>query len=196
MVNHRSDKLAEIYVERRAIVERLLSERPLCQRCVMRAPVDVHEVKSRARSGGARANGGAAILDESNLAVLCRPCHEWVTTHPEDAHAEGWLAHEWETDYRFPEPVVVDVFDPRGPDVQMVEPFRWLIRGSRGDWHQLDITGYEPTHNYGRILSECSCEQWWCRRDWCPHTRRLLEVLPVRWPRLDAIIDRSILFVG
>lgn len=47
----------------------------------------MHEVKSRARGG--------SILDEDNLACLCRTCHEWVTTHPAEALKEGWLVESW-----------------------------------------------------------------------------------------------------
>lgn len=67
---------------------RLLADNPLCQRCWAKPAVDVHEIVSRARGG--------SILDVNNLAVLCRGCHDWITTHPADAQAEGWLRNSWE----------------------------------------------------------------------------------------------------
>lgn len=73
---------------RRDLVKKLLSERPACQRCFRERSVDIHEVKSRARGG--------SITDISNLRALCRKCHNWITSHPEEAHAEGWLKWSWE----------------------------------------------------------------------------------------------------
>jgi hypothetical protein len=55
--------------------------------CVGKA-VDVHEVKTRGRGG--------SILDEENLRCLCRPCHQYVTEHPKEAHALGLVVHAWE----------------------------------------------------------------------------------------------------
>lgn len=80
----RSSKRARIYREERApLVARLLADNPLCQRCHAAVATDVHEILSRARGG--------SILDLENLALLCRPCHEWVTTNPREATAAGWL---------------------------------------------------------------------------------------------------------
>lgn len=48
---------------------------------------DVHHLRGRV---------GALMLDEGWWAALCRPCHSWVTDHPDDnrrliAHLEaGW----------------------------------------------------------------------------------------------------------
>jgi hypothetical protein len=47
----------------------------------------VHELKSRARGG--------SILDEDNLAALCRECHDFVTQHPAQALEEGWARSSW-----------------------------------------------------------------------------------------------------
>ncbi len=79
----RSRKQEALYRERRVLVARLLTDRPICERCHAARSTDVHELLSRARGG--------SILDESNLACLCRPCHSWVTTNPAAATAEGWL---------------------------------------------------------------------------------------------------------
>jgi 5-methylcytosine-specific restriction protein A len=79
--------MAALYVRRRRLCAALLEERPVCERCHQARSEDVHELLSRARGG--------SILDESNLAALCRPCHTWVTTHPTAATAEGWLRSRW-----------------------------------------------------------------------------------------------------
>lgn len=49
---------------------------------------DWHELLSRARGG--------SITDESNRAWLCRPCHEYITTHPRWAESAGWSLSRWE----------------------------------------------------------------------------------------------------
>lgn len=79
----RSRKQEALYRQRRTLVARLLTERPVCERCFSARSTDVHELLSRARGG--------SILEEDNLACLCRPCHSWVTTNPAAATAEGWL---------------------------------------------------------------------------------------------------------
>ena len=55
-------------------------------RCKNRAS-DVHEKLSRGRGGGIRAE---AVHERGNLMAICRPCHEWVTTHPREAEALGY----------------------------------------------------------------------------------------------------------
>lgn len=37
-------------------------------------------------------------MDVDNIAVLCSPCHRWITEHPAEATAEGWLMNSWERD--------------------------------------------------------------------------------------------------
>jgi len=81
--------MAKLYKDQRVpLVKRLLSENPTCQKCFSARSQDVHEVKSRARGG--------SIIDIKNLRCLCRPCHNWITSHPEEAHAQGWLKWSWE----------------------------------------------------------------------------------------------------
>ena len=85
----RSEKMEKLYrTKRRNLVRKLLWERPICQRCLSDRSQDVHELKSRARGG--------SITDLENLVTLCRACHTWVTTHPAEATAQGWLKHSWE----------------------------------------------------------------------------------------------------
>jgi 5-methylcytosine-specific restriction endonuclease McrA len=80
--------MARLYVARRRLVEQILEEHPRCQRCQANNSTEVHELLSRARGG--------SILDRGNCVALCSTCHAWITTHPKDAHAEGWLRHSWE----------------------------------------------------------------------------------------------------
>ena len=50
-----------------------------------RAPLEVHEVVSRARRPGGH-------LDPENCLALCPGHHDWVTEHPTDAEALGLSA--------------------------------------------------------------------------------------------------------
>jgi 5-methylcytosine-specific restriction endonuclease McrA len=74
--------------KRRNLVRKLLADRPVCQRCLSDRSHDIHELKSRARGG--------SITDVENLVALCRNCHIWVTSHPAEAAAQGWLKQSWE----------------------------------------------------------------------------------------------------
>lgn len=90
-MRQRSLKREALYrTERRPLVAELLAGDPTCERCLRRPACDVHEIVSRARGG--------SITDRDNLALLCRLCHDWVTTHPAEAEAEGWSKHSWERD--------------------------------------------------------------------------------------------------
>ena len=73
--------------ERIPLVKRLLDEHPVCQRCWRQRSVDVHEIKSRARGG--------SVTDPSNLACLCRACHDLITQNPRKAEEEGWSRSSW-----------------------------------------------------------------------------------------------------
>lgn len=88
-LNARSVKRQRLYrTERVPLVASLLADSPPCQRCHTQPAVDVHEIKTRARGG--------SITDLDNLAILCRPCHDWVGTHPKAATFEGWMKHSWQ----------------------------------------------------------------------------------------------------
>lgn len=85
----RSAKRDRLYrQQRRPLVAALLSDRPLCQRCGRAQSTEVHELKSRARGG--------SITDLENCVALCHDCHAWITTHPADALAAGWLRSSWD----------------------------------------------------------------------------------------------------
>jgi hypothetical protein len=85
----RSAKTAKRYVQRRILVTELLEEFPTCQRCNRNPSTEVHEVRSRARSG--------SILDRENCRCLCHDCHSWITEHPKAAQEQGWLLPSWPT---------------------------------------------------------------------------------------------------
>jgi 5-methylcytosine-specific restriction endonuclease McrA len=81
--------MANLYAtERRALVKELLRDFPPCQRCAVAYATDVHEIKTRARGG--------SITDRNNLALLCRPCHTFITQNPEQGKAEGFLKNSWD----------------------------------------------------------------------------------------------------
>ena len=96
----RSQKTEEIYVERRKIVARMLSDFPLCFACpvfakndglhvfIHRNSVDVHELVRRSQGG--------SILDESNLLAVCRKCHDRIGRYPQLAFELGLSRHHWE----------------------------------------------------------------------------------------------------
>ena len=104
-IAHRSRKMQAKYDGpdgRRALVQRLLAERPVCQfrtratdlvsgasldwHCP-RPSQDAHEILSRARGG--------SILDEKNILMLCRFHHSWITDHPAEATTMGLLKSRW-----------------------------------------------------------------------------------------------------
>jgi 5-methylcytosine-specific restriction endonuclease McrA len=86
-----SRKRARRVKERRSLVEQILSDYPICQRCGTNPSDDVHEVIRRSQWAD-----GIYVAD--NLRALCRRCHRWVTEHPQAAHDEGWSAWSWEQD--------------------------------------------------------------------------------------------------
>ena len=56
--------MQETYKKRSPLVERLLQQRPLCERCQTAPSFDAHEKKMR--------SAGGDILDEDNIFMLCR----------------------------------------------------------------------------------------------------------------------------
>jgi hypothetical protein len=100
-INPVSKKRMAIMEVRGPLREKILAERPWCQRCttlIMNAyrdtragPVqrsgDVHELLTRGRGG--------SITDEANCVALCRGCHDWIHLHPAQAEVDGWLISRW-----------------------------------------------------------------------------------------------------
>jgi len=98
----RSKKTEAKYIERRALVEKVLRERPFCQACKIFAAHDnkatyrqhmsrdVHELVRRSQGG--------SILDEDNVLAVCRVCHVRIGNYPELAFQLGLAKHGWERD--------------------------------------------------------------------------------------------------
>ena len=97
----RSNKAQQLYKEKRIpLVKKLLAERPWCEACPVyaecdnlqfyriRASVDLHEIKSRGRTGGIH---GDEWLDEENILCVCRQCHSRITNKPDEAESLGLL---------------------------------------------------------------------------------------------------------
>lgn len=99
-MRHRSKKKEAEYKLRRPLVARLLEERPLCEACPVFAQhdelityrrnvgQDVHELVRRSQGG--------SILDEKNLMVVCRSCHQRIGNNPQLAFDLGLAKHGWE----------------------------------------------------------------------------------------------------
>ncbi len=99
-LRHRSKKKEAEYRLRRPLVERLLSENPMCQACPVFAEhdgvatytrkrsVDVHEIVRRSQGG--------SILDENNLMCVCRDCHRRIGNYPQLAFELGLAKHNWQ----------------------------------------------------------------------------------------------------
>ena len=88
-LRQRSARMAETYRTRRVpLVKELLAAHPVCERCNLRRSTEVHELLSRARGG--------SILDVDGCVALCHECHHWITTHPAEATATGWLRNSWD----------------------------------------------------------------------------------------------------
>lgn len=70
--------------ERTAALAPLRAAQPWCSRCgATGVALDAHELLSRARGG--------SITNLANIVLLCRADHTWVTEHPVEAAAEGWV---------------------------------------------------------------------------------------------------------
>ena len=73
---------------RRRLRIKMLDQMPICERCWSAYGTDLHEVKTRARGG--------SILDEANIKVLCRDCHNYITRNPKEAVETGFMKNSWE----------------------------------------------------------------------------------------------------
>jgi hypothetical protein len=78
-----SKKLAKEHREYSKLRKEWLTERPMCQakihRCTLKS-TDVHHKKGR----------GVYLLDTNTWLSVCRSCHNWIETHPEDAKELGF----------------------------------------------------------------------------------------------------------
>ena len=98
----RSEKTEKIYVERRKIVERILSDRAWCEACPVFAKYDGRVTYLRKRSQDVheivRRSQGGSILDEQNLMAVCRPCHERIGKYPKISFDLGLAKESWKKD--------------------------------------------------------------------------------------------------
>lgn len=91
----RSKKAQKLYAEKRKpLVEKLLIERPWCEACLVfaehdglvgvrvRKSRDLHEIKTRGRTGGISSE---EWLQEDNILCVCRQCHTRITDNPAEA---------------------------------------------------------------------------------------------------------------
>lgn len=69
---------------RRAVVER---SNGLCEKCGQQRGAEAHHRKNRSQGGK---------WEISNILLLCRDCHLWVTINPEAAHKSGWAVKSHE----------------------------------------------------------------------------------------------------
>lgn len=78
-----SKKLAQEQREYSKLRKTWLTDHPMCQakinRCTLRS-TDVHHKKGR----------GKHLLDVNTWLSVCRNCHNWIETHPEDAKELGF----------------------------------------------------------------------------------------------------------
>jgi 5-methylcytosine-specific restriction endonuclease McrA len=82
-LNPVSKKRAAANRERTKALRPLREAQTWCTRCgVSGVGLDAHELLSRARGG--------SITDLDNIVLLCRSCHDLITTSPALAEAEGW----------------------------------------------------------------------------------------------------------
>lgn len=73
---------------------------PFCEACGLtpvgkypaRQWTDMHEILTRGRGG--------SPTDPDNILCLCRDCHEWVTTHEEEARKLGLVRAQTAEEHR------------------------------------------------------------------------------------------------
>lgn len=75
----------------RPIADRLLIDRPRCERCKLRRSTDPHHVIPRSVAP-------QLVLEPGNLMALCRECHNWVKDNPAEAYRLGFLARSTQWD--------------------------------------------------------------------------------------------------
>lgn len=96
----RSKKMEAKYVDRRAFVVKILSERPYCEACPKFAAHDglktYHRFGSRDVHELVRRSQGGSILDENNVLAVCRKCHERIGREPNLAFELGLAKRSWE----------------------------------------------------------------------------------------------------
>ena len=111
-MKHRSAKTLAQYKLRRPLVAKLIEERPWCEACAVFAGFDRCEgddtsIYVQARSMDAheliRRSRGGSILDETNILMVCRPCHTRVGSSPLTAERVGLELPSWASPEMFDE---------------------------------------------------------------------------------------------
>jgi hypothetical protein len=77
-----SPKRRAVNQQRAKVLAQLRAGQDWCTACGLVLPLDGHELLSRGRGG--------SITDPSNICLLCRFCHTYITEHPAWAEANGW----------------------------------------------------------------------------------------------------------
>lgn len=99
-IRPRSKKMEAKYVDRRAFVVKILTERPYCEACPKFAVHDglksYHRFGSRDVHELVRRSQGGSILDENNVLAVCRKCHERIGREPALAFELGLAKKSWE----------------------------------------------------------------------------------------------------
>lgn len=92
--------MEEKYVDRRAFVVKILSERPYCEACPKFAAHDGLRTYNRFPSRDVhelvRRSQGGSILDEDNVLAVCRKCHDRIGREPNLAVELGLAKRSWE----------------------------------------------------------------------------------------------------
>ncbi len=88
-----SAKRQAVMRERRKVIEALVAERgPGCEARLGGCDgwaADCHEVRRRGQGG--------SLTDPKNLLLVCRPCHSFLTEHPQMAVELGFSRWSWQT---------------------------------------------------------------------------------------------------
>jgi len=99
-IRKRSKKMEEKYVDRRAFVTKILSERPYCEACPKFAAHDGLKTYNRHGSRDVheliRRSQGGSILDEKNVLAVCRKCHDRIGREPALAVDLGLAKWSWD----------------------------------------------------------------------------------------------------
>ncbi len=83
--NKQANKTRQLRRLYQRLRRRLLRERRKCEAqvvCRGGPSTEVHHLAGRE---------GTRLIDERNLVVVCRECHEWIHSHPRAARREGLL---------------------------------------------------------------------------------------------------------
>jgi len=75
---------------RTQVLKQMGKGRVLCHRCGQRKATDGHELRRRSAAG--------STVDEANIRLVCRPCHNWIGANPREAIETGWAISRFKGD--------------------------------------------------------------------------------------------------